>query len=69
MMNDVFFYVIVAAMLVVVVILAIGIGGFVKGGEFNQKYGNKMMRYRLAAQAFAVGLILIYVYFNSGGGN
>lgn len=47
--------------LVVVAILATGIGGFARGGEFNRKHGNRMMRWRIIAQAVAVMLILAFV--------
>ncbi len=49
------------ACIVVVAILAIGIGGFAKGGEFNRKYGNKLMRMRIAAQFVALLLILAVI--------
>ena len=60
MTDDPLFYVIVAAMLAVLAILATGIGGFAKGGEFNRKNGNRMMRWRLIAQA--VALIMLFVW-------
>ncbi len=59
---DPLFILILLAVAVVVIILSIGIGGFAKGGSFNHKYGNKMMRLRLLAQFVAVVLILAYVY-------
>jgi hypothetical protein len=43
--------------------LMIGIGGFGRGGEFNRKYANKLMRLRIFAQFIAVLLILLFVYF------
>ena len=60
---DPLFIFILLAVSAVVIVLMIGIGGFAKGGSFNQKYGNKMMRLRLIAQFIAVVLILAYVYF------
>ncbi|MFO1163747.1 MAG: twin transmembrane helix small protein [Paracoccus sp. (in: a-proteobacteria)] len=42
--------------LAVVVILAIGIGGFARGSGFNRKHGNRMMRWRLIAQAVAIAV-------------
>jgi len=60
--------IIVLAIVAVVVVLAIGLGGFVAGGEFNRKYGNKMMRLRILFQAIAVALILLYVFLRSQGG-
>ena len=58
------FFVVVIAVLAVLVILMVGIGGFARGGEFNRKYANKIMRLRVIAQAVAVALILVFVLFN-----
>ena len=55
------FYIVVLAMLVVLGILATGIGGFARGGEFNRKHANRIMRYRIAAQLVAVILIVAFV--------
>ncbi|MEV8467089.1 MULTISPECIES: twin transmembrane helix small protein [Meridianimarinicoccus] len=68
MLNDPLFFVVAAACLVVVVILAIGIGGFGRGGEFNRKHGNRLMRYRIAAQFVAILLILGFVALRRMGG-
>ncbi len=54
MINDPLFIVAALASFGVLVILMIGIGGFAKGGEFNRKHSNRLMRYRIAAQAVAV---------------
>ena len=58
---------VVLAILAVIIVLMIGLGGFAGGGEFNKKYGNKLMRWRIILQAAAVILILIYVAFRQGG--
>ncbi|WP_456389103.1 twin transmembrane helix small protein [Profundibacter sp.] len=68
MFNDPLFIVLGAACLVVVFILALGIGGFAKGGDFNRKHANRLMRYRIYAQAIAVTLLLVYLYFRNSGG-
>ena len=68
-MNDTIFYMGVIACFVTVIILAVGIGGFVKGGEFNRKHSNRMMRWRIIAQATAVILIVAFSYVRSLGGN
>jgi hypothetical protein len=47
------------AMLATLGVLAVGIAGFFHGGEFNRKYGNKLMQTRVALQAVAVVLLLI----------
>jgi len=67
MLQDPLFLILGAACLVVVFILALGIGGFAKGGEFNRKHANRLMRYRIYAQAVAVALLLLFLYFRSGG--
>jgi hypothetical protein len=69
MINDPLFIVAALASLGVLVILAIGIGGFAKGGDFNRKHANRLMRYRLAAQFVAIILIVSFAYFRSKGGN
>ncbi|MEO1960007.1 MAG: twin transmembrane helix small protein [Paracoccus sp. (in: a-proteobacteria)] len=53
------------AMLVVLGILATGIGGFARGGEFNRKHGNRLMRWRIIGQAIAVALILLFIWLRS----
>lgn len=63
MWQDPLFIIVVASVLVVLVILMIGVGGFARGGEFNRKHANRIMRYRIAAQAIAVLLILAFVFF------
>lgn len=50
---------------VVMAILLTGIGGFAKGGEFNRKHGNRMMRWRLYAQAVAVAVLLLFVWMRA----
>ena len=67
MADDPFFWVAAIACLAVLVILLVGVGGFAKGGEFNRKYANKIMRLRIGAQFFAVLLILLFVWLRSGG--
>ncbi len=69
MASDPLFLLIAAVMLGVVVILMIGVGGFAKGGEFNRKHANKVMRWRIGAQFVAVLLILAFVYFRRQTGN
>ena len=61
MLKDPFFIVAAVAVLGVLVILMIGIGGFARGGDFNRKHDNRIMRYRIYAQAAAIALILLYV--------
>ncbi|MBD3765737.1 MAG: twin transmembrane helix small protein [Rhodobacterales bacterium] len=69
MLNDPMFIVAAVACLAVLVILMIGIGGFARGGDFNRRHANRIMRYRITAQAVAIALILAYVAFRKLGGN
>jgi len=62
MLSDPLFILVVIAVLIVLGILLLGVGTFGKGGEFNRKYANKIMRWRIGAQFVAVVLILLYVY-------
>ncbi|CUH50956.1 twin transmembrane helix small protein [Shimia sp. R11_0] len=62
MANDPLFWVAAAACVGVLIILMIGVGGFAKGGEFNRKHANKIMRLRIGAQFVAVLLILAFVW-------
>ena len=55
------YYIMIFAILAVMIILMIGLGAFTTGGEFNRKYANKLMRYRIIGQAIAIILILIFV--------
>ena len=57
LMQDPLFIVVAIAVLIVLGILLTGIGGFAKGGDFNRKHANRLMRYRIYAQAVAVVLI------------
>ncbi|MFT5474240.1 MAG: hypothetical protein ACI856_002577 [Kiritimatiellia bacterium] len=68
MLEDPLFVVVVIAVLIVLGVLLTGIGGFAKGGDFNRKHANRIMRYRIYAQAVAIALILIYVLVERSGG-
>ena len=49
----------VIAMAATLGVLIVGLAGFFQGGEFNRKYGNKLMQARVALQAVAVLLLLL----------
>jgi hypothetical protein len=69
MANDPLFILVAIAVLIVLGILLFGIGTFGKGGEFNRKHANRIMRWRIGAQFVAVLLIVAFVYLRrqSGG--
>lgn len=69
MLQDPIFIIATVACLIVLIILMIGIGGFAKGGEFNRKHGNRLMRYRIIAQAGAVIVIVLFAWARSRGGH
>lgn len=60
-MSQILFFMAVAACFAVLVVLMFGIGSFAKGGAFNRKYSNKIMRLRIVTQAIAIALILAAV--------
>ncbi|MBC7737220.1 MAG: twin transmembrane helix small protein [Candidatus Saccharibacteria bacterium] len=67
-MTDPLFILATVVCLIVLVILMIGIGVFTKGGETSRKYSNKLMRYRIIAQALAVVAIVLFAWARSRGG-
>lgn len=69
MAKDPLFIVVAIACLLVLGILVFGIGTFGKGGEFNRKHANKIMRWRIGAQFVAVMLILLFVWLRRMGAN
>ena len=54
------------AMLATLAVLAVGLIGFFHGGEFNRKYGNKLMRARVTLQFIAIALLILVILSNSG---
>lgn len=68
MTRDPLFLIAAIACFAVLVILMIGIGGFAKGGDFNRKHANRIMRYRIIGQAVAIALILLFVALRGRGG-
>lgn len=68
MLQDPLFIVVTIACLIVLAVLLTGIGGFAKGGDFNRKHANRIMRYRIYAQFVAIVLIMIFVLLRGSGG-
>ncbi len=52
---------IILSLISVFVVLAVGITGMLRGGDFNRKYGNILMRLRVATQGLAIILIVLFV--------
>ncbi len=60
-LSAVFPYVIGLALAAVVAALAAGVVAMVRGGEFNKKYANKLMRLRIGLQALALVLFALFM--------
>ena len=54
---------IAVALAAVLMVLVVGVVGMLRGGAFNRRYGNGLMRLRVILQGVAVALILVYVFF------
>lgn len=54
-------YLIGLGLLAVVVTLFAGFTSMTRGGEFNARWGNKLMRWRVITQAVTVSLFLLYI--------
>lgn len=63
MTSSPLFLLAVLACLLVLGVLLVGVIGFARGGDFNQKYANKIMQLRILLQFIAVLLILAFVAF------
>jgi hypothetical protein len=59
----IYYLLIPIAFLAVVAVLSVGLYGMFKGGEFNKKYSNKMMRMRITLQFIALVVIMSALYF------
>ena len=55
-----------AALAATVIVLIAGVIAMLRGGEFNRKYGNKLMRARVGAQAFVIALLFALYLINRG---
>lgn len=55
------------SLLAVLGVLLTGLFAFVKGGEFHAKHGNKLMQWRVKAQALAIGVVLLLVLVRAAG--
>ena len=60
LLQSVFPYILGISLAAVVIVLAIGVISMFRGGEFNARWGNRLMRARVALQALAVLLILAF---------
>ncbi len=68
MASDPLFWLMALSVAAVLIILMMGLGTFGKGGDFNRKNANKIMRWRIGAQLFAVVMIVLFVFLRGEGG-
>ncbi len=54
------------AMAAVVAVLFIGLVGMARGGDFNARYGNVLMRWRVVLQGVAVLILIIALLAATG---
>ena len=59
---------IIVAMVVVAGFLLVGVLGMVRGGEFNRKYGNILMRGRILSGVVLIILFAIGFFLRKNGG-
>jgi hypothetical protein len=64
-MNNVLIVLLLLAMAATAIVLLTGIAGFVRGGAFNERYGNALMRARVRLQLVAVMLLGLIFMLNS----
>lgn len=67
MASDPLFILVLVACGAVAAILMTGIGAFGKGGDFNRRHANRLMRLRIIGQAIAIALILLFIWVRSKG--
>ena len=65
-MQSVLPFLIPLTMAAVLLVLLTGIFGLVRGGAFNRKYANVLMRWRIGLQALAVALLMLSLWLAKG---
>ena len=55
-----------ALLAAVVTVLLVGIAAMLKGGAFNRKYGNILMRWRVGLQLAALIVVALILFSRSG---
>jgi len=65
-MPGFFYYLLIPiSLLAVLAVLGTGIYAMFKGGDFNKKYSNKLMRLRITLQFIAIVIIMSALYFST----
>ena len=58
-MSGSLFVLLIIAMVATLAVLFIGLFAMARGGEFNKKHGNKLMRFRVAFQGAAILIFIL----------
>lgn len=58
-MKALFFTLVIVAATITLAVLVTGIFAMARGGEFNRKHSNRLMRLRVVAQGIALALFAI----------
>ena len=65
MSGFLYYLLIPISLLAVLAVLGTGIYAMFKGGDFNKKYSNKLMRLRITLQFIAIVIIMSALYFST----
>ena len=63
-MSAVLTVILVIALAAVLGVLLMGVYSMGRGGEYNRKHGNKLMRWRRVLQLLAVGIMVLLFFVN-----
>ncbi len=63
-MKTVIGVLVVASLGATLAVMGTGMVSMFRGGEFNRKYGNVLMRCRIAAQATTVALLALWFFYD-----
>lgn len=66
-MNGFALTLLIIALLTTLAVLFAGLISMARGGEFNRKHGNRLMRWRVMAQFSALVIFAIAMLLSSGG--
>lgn len=61
-MNTFVIILIVISLVALLAVMGLGLFSMLKGGEFNEKYGNKLMQARVLLQGLAIALLALAYY-------
>lgn len=56
---------VIIALAVVLAILLAGLVVMAMGGQVSKEWSNRLMRYRILAQAVAILIVILVIYFSS----